>query len=178
MHARAGVNRWCQTSHAAQVPVLNAEACLRRVSGLYSVWLTYFVLCCDPCVTADWRLGAAVPSSLISQPKLLRYTETGGIVPGDTHPASPVTGSLPFCLPPSFPASCQPVAPSLARIHPASKLFSASFWHPLVRNVKVLHGKQLFWARTGIWFTSWVLSIVPVQLAKNKLVKNCEVFWH
>ncbi|CAB1429422.1 unnamed protein product [Pleuronectes platessa] len=36
------------------------------------------------------------------------------------NPTTFKDGSLPFCLPPSFPASCQPVAPSPARIHPAS----------------------------------------------------------
>ncbi|TNN86197.1 hypothetical protein EYF80_003614 [Liparis tanakae] len=33
------------------------------------------------------RLGAAVLSALISQAKLPRCSETGGIVPGDTRPA-------------------------------------------------------------------------------------------
>lgn len=79
---------------------LDAGACRPYV---WPVQCVTCILCLVlwPHVTADWRLGAAVLSSMISQAKLLRYMETGGMVPGDTHPAirchSPQTLTV-YCL--------------------------------------------------------------------------------
>lgn len=127
----------CSSSY--RMPTHGADVC----PGLYRCATPILRLLHWPRVTADWRLGAAVLSSLISQAKLLRCTETGGAVPGDTHPAIPCHSRPPLVL----PFSCQPVAP-LSRCNPHQVLVAVSFLELSFRSLEVVSEKQLYWANT------------------------------
>lgn len=127
----------CSSSY--RVPTHGADVC----PGLQKCATPILRLLHWPRVTADWRLGAAVLSSLISQAKLLRCTETGGAVPGDTHPAIPLSQPAPSC--PTFLLSaCGP----LTCCNPHQMLVAVSFSDLSFRSLEVVSEKQLYWANT------------------------------
>lgn len=115
-----GVRLYMQHQRA----LLNADACSRRVSGLYSVWLAYFVSCSDLMwqLTEGWEQRSCRPwSARRNSWDTPRQGESYLVTP--TLP-SPVTAGLLYCLLPFLTASCQPAAPSLVAIHASPKLFS------------------------------------------------------
>lgn len=120
---------------------LNAYAC-RLCVWLCSVWLAYFVLCCDLAwqLTEDWEQQSCRPWSARRDTE--RHGDEGSYLVTPTLP-SPVTGGLPYCLLPFFTTPWQRAA-----IHTKTKLFAVSFSYLLARvpNFKsdfVCHGKHV-----------------------------------
>lgn len=122
-------------------PLLNAGACSRPVQCVTSILC--FVLW--PHVTADWKLGALVLSSVISQAKLFE-------IHGDRGESYLVTPTLPSpvpcavcCLSLLPPVSLWPLTGGFLVLLPVVLI-------PFYQKFEVVHGKQLHGVITGLLF--------------------------
>lgn len=139
---RAGVKLHMQHGRT----LLSADACSRRVSGLYSVWLAYFVLCSDLVwqLTEGWEQRSCRPwSARRNSWDTPRQGESYLVTP--TLP-SPVTVD-PHVLSTAFPCSLLSACSPLTGCSPLQMLFSLSFSHLLLKIVEV-YKMQLYLANT------------------------------
>lgn len=140
---------------------LNADACSRLVSGLYSVWLAYFVFHSDLVwqLTEGWEQRSCRPwSARRNSWDAPRQGESYLVTP--TLPSA-VTAGLLYRLLPFFIVSCQPAAPALAAIH--TKCCSQFVFHIFSQKFR-----SCAWEATvlGLYCFYWIVKhcLVTVQL--------------